>query len=58
MTPETGPQGRSPLLSPRLASTEPGPDDPGDTKLSARSETKRSGLQRSRGRMTPETPAG
>ena len=40
------------------ASTEPGPDDPGDTVLRlGKGPVQPRPLQRSRGRMTPETPA-
>ncbi len=53
MTPETRlPEQQQPR---RQASTEPGPDDPGDPPRPAPNPWARSRLQRSRGRMTPET---
>ena len=54
MTPETCGAGVSAAPEVEGASTEPGPDDPGDSKEEVRA-LREELLQRSRGRMTPET---
>ena len=54
MTPETGQRDAGDRYE-RDASTEPGPDDPGDHAVSATTPGAVVKLQRSRGRMTPET---
>ena len=54
---DPGDRGLRPVpRSRRTASTEPGPDDPGDSRLPLIAPPVSSALlQRSRGRMTPET---
>ena len=54
MTPGTGAAGPW-LRSARGASTEPGPDDPGDMSVSLLDGPQWLELQRSRGQMTPGT---